>query len=53
MTVKEKLINLYMEIAWDIALRTELTNKQKIRILNTIIKDDIPSVEELDKAGVW
>lgn len=49
MTVKDKLIDLYVEIAWDIVLRAELTNKQKVRILNNIIHDDIPSVEELDK----
>lgn len=53
MSVKDKLIDLYMEVAWDIVLRPELTNKQKIRILNNIIHDDIPSVEMLDKAGVW
>ena len=53
MTVKDKLIDLYVEIAWDIVLRSELTNKQKIRILNNIIRDDIPSIEMLDKAGVW
>jgi hypothetical protein len=42
-----------MEVAWDIALRPELTNKQKIRILNNIIHDDIPSIERLDEAEVW
>lgn len=53
MTVKDKLIDLYIEIAWDIVLRDELLNKQKVRILNNIIKDDILSIEMLDKAGVW
>jgi hypothetical protein len=41
MSVKDKLIDLYMEVAWDIVLRPELTNKQKIRILNNIIHDEI------------
>lgn len=53
MSVKNKLIDLYMEVAWDIVLRPELTNKQKVRILNNIIHDDIPSIERLDAAGVW
>lgn len=53
MTVKDKLIDLYMDFAWDIVLRPELTNKQKVRILNTIIHDDIPSIERLSEAGVW
>jgi hypothetical protein len=53
MSVKDKLIDLYMEFAWDIVLRPELTNKQKIRILNNIIHDDIPSIERLDEAEVW
>lgn len=53
MSVKDKLMDIYIKIAWDIALRTELTNKQKIRILNNIIHDDIPSIEMLDKARVW
>lgn len=53
MSVKDKLIDLYMEFALDIVLRNELTNKQKVRILNNIIKDDIPSIERLDAAGVW
>ena len=53
MSVKKKLIDLYMEVAWDIVLRPELTNKQKVRILNSIIHDDIPSIERLNDAGVW
>ena len=53
MTIKDKLIDLYMEFAWDIVLRSELTNNQKIRILNNIIYDDIPSIERLNEAGVW
>lgn len=53
MTVKDKLIDLYMEVAWDIVLRDELTNKQKVRLVNKIIQDDIPSIEKLDEAGVW
>lgn len=53
MSVKNKLMDLYIEVAWDIVLRLELTNKQKIRILNNIIHDDIPSIERLDEAGVW
>jgi hypothetical protein len=53
MSVKDKLMDLYMEVAWDIVLRPELTNKQKIRILNNIIYDDISSIERLDEAGVW
>ena len=53
MSVKDKLIDLYMEVAWDIVLRPELTNKHKIRILNNIIHDDIQSIERLDEAGVW
>lgn len=53
MTVKDKLIDLYMEVAWDIILNDELTNKQKIRVLNNIIHDDIPSIERLNEAGVW
>lgn len=53
MTVKDKLIDLYMEVAWDVVLRPELTNKQKVRILSNIIYDDIPSIERLDEAGVW
>lgn len=53
MTVKDKLIDLYMEFAWDVVIRPELTNKQKVRILNNIIHDDIPSIKMLDEAGVW
>lgn len=53
MTVRDKLIDLYMEVAWDFVLNDELTNKQKIRVLNNIIHDDIPSIERLNKAGVW
>lgn len=53
MTVKDKLIDLYMEVAWDIVLNDELTNKQKVRVLNNIIHDDIQSIERLNKAGVW
>ena len=53
MTVKEKLMDIYIENAWDIALRTELTNKQKVRILNNIIYDDIPNIKMLNKAGVF
>lgn len=53
MTVKDKLIDLYMEVAWDIVINDELTNKQKVRVLNNIIHDDIPSIERLNKAGVW
>lgn len=53
MTVKDKLVDLYMEVAWDIVLNDELTNKQKVRVLNNIIHDDIPSIERLNKAGVW
>ena len=52
MTVKDKLMDLYMEVAWGIVLKPELANNQKVRILNNIIKDDIPSIEMLDKAGV-
>ena len=51
MTVKEKLKDIYIEIGWDIVLRDDLTNNQKVRILNNIIKYDIPSIEMLDKAG--
>lgn len=53
MTVKDKLIDLYMEVAWDIILNDGLTNKQKVRMLNNIIHDDVPSIERLNKAGVW
>ena len=53
MTVKDKLIDLYMEVAWDIVLNDELTNKQKVRVLNNIIHDDILSIERLNEAGVW
>lgn len=53
MTVKDKLIDLYMEVAWDIVINDELTNKQKIRVLNNIIHDDISSIERLNEAGVW
>jgi hypothetical protein len=53
MTVKDKLIDLYMEVAWDIVLNDELTNKQKVRVLSNIIHDDISSIERLNEAGVW
>lgn len=53
MTVKDKLIDLYMEVAWDIAVNDELTNKQKVRMLSNIIHDDISSIERLNEAGVW
>ena len=52
-SVKDKLMDIYIEIAWDVVLRPELTNKQKVRILNNIIHDDIPSIEMLNQAGVW
>lgn len=53
MTVKDKLIDLYMEVAWGIVLNDELTNKQKVRVLSNIIYDDISSIERLNEAGVW
>lgn len=53
MTVKDKLIDLYMEVAWDIVINDELTNKQKVRVLSNIIYDDISSIERLNEAGVW
>ena len=53
MSVKEKLIDLYMEFAWDIVLRGDLTNNQKVRILSNIICDDIPSIKLLNKAGIF
>ena len=53
MSVKDKLIDIYVEVAWDIVHRDELTNKEKVRILNNIIHDDIPSIEMLDEAGAW
>lgn len=51
--IKDKLIDLYIEVAWDIVLRPELTNNQKVRILNNIVYKDIPSIERLDSVGVW
>ena len=54
MTVKDKLIDLYMEVAWDnIVLNDELTNKQKVRILNNIIHDDISSIERLNDRSIY
>ena len=53
MSVKEKLKDLYIEVAWDTVLSDELTNIQKVRVLSNIIYEDIPSIEELNKASVW
>lgn len=52
-SVKDELMDIYIEIAWDMVLCVELTNKQKVRVLNNIIHDDIPSIERLNAAGVW
>ena len=53
MTVKDKLMDVYIEIGWDIVLRDDLTNNQKVRILNNIICNDIPSIKMLDEAGIF
>lgn len=53
MAVSDELIDLYMEIAWDVVLNDDLTNKKKVRILNTIIHDDIPNIKMFHEAGVW
>lgn len=53
MSVKDKLIDLYIEVAWDVVLRPELSNNQKVRMLNDIVYKDIPSIERLYRAGVW
>ena len=52
-SVKDKLMELYIDVAWNTVLSLEFTNKQKVRILNNIIHDDIPSIERLNEAGVW
>jgi hypothetical protein len=41
MTIKEKFIDLHVEVAWDIIRNDELTNNEKVRLLNNIIKDEI------------
>lgn len=53
MSVKDKLMELYIDVAWNTVLCIELTNNQKVRVLSNIIYDDIPSIERLDEAGVW
>ena len=53
MSVKDKLIDSYIEVGWNIVLSDDFPNKQKVRMLNNIIYDDIRSIDELDKAGVW
>lgn len=53
MSVKDKLIDLYIEVGWDVVIHPDLTNNQKVRILNNIVYKDIPSIERLDSAGVW
>lgn len=53
MAVKDKLMDLYMEVAWDVVLSDKFKNNQKVRILNNIIHDDIPNIKMLDEAGVF